>query len=46
MMKKLVVLLFVAVFIMGFANQETTHASIEIPKITSIQPVNFVTLSQ
>lgn len=45
-MKKLVLSLFVAGFIMGFANQETTHASIEIPKITSIQPINFVSLSQ
>lgn len=37
-------MLFAAVVILGFATQETTHADVEIPRITSINPVNFVAL--
>lgn len=46
MKKKLVVMLFAAVIILGFAKQEPTHADAVVPKITSIQPVNFVVLSE
>jgi len=38
-------MLFAAVVILGFATQETTHADAQIPRITSIDPVNFVALS-
>jgi len=39
MKKKLVVMLFAAVFILGFVNQVPTHAEAQIPKMTSIKPI-------
>jgi hypothetical protein len=38
MKKKLIVMLFAAAIIFGFAKQEPTHADNQIPRITSIQP--------
>jgi len=46
MKKKLVIMLFAAVIVLGFTKQESTYAEAEIPKMTSIQPINFVSLSQ
>ena len=39
MKKKLVVMLFAAVVILGFTSQNYTHAEAQIPKITKIQPI-------
>ena len=38
MKKKLIVMLFAAVIIFGFAQQEPAQADNQIPRITSIQP--------
>ena len=46
MKKKLAVLLFTAIIFVGFAKQDPTYAEYQPPKITSIQPVNFVAISE
>jgi hypothetical protein len=45
MKKKLIVMLFAAVIIFGFAKQEPTQAENQPPRITSIQPGTFVALN-
>ena len=47
MKKKLFLLLLVVTFVAGFTHlPSSTNAAEMYPKITSIQPVNFVSLSQ
>ena len=46
MKKKLVIMLFAAVIVLGFAKQHSHDAHWAVPHMTSIQPINFVSLSQ
>ncbi len=45
-MKKLLLLTLLITMVFGFLKPLDTHALEVTPKITSIQPVNFVTLSK
>lgn len=45
MKKKLLVTVFAIVVTLGFAKPEATHADAVIPKITSIQPINYIALN-
>jgi len=45
MKKKLLAVLLVATFVVSFALPSQSHAEDMLPRITSINPVNFVALS-
>ncbi|MFX3673808.1 MAG: hypothetical protein ACE3JQ_05120 [Paenisporosarcina sp.] len=46
MIKKLVLLSLTLTLVFGFIKPLNTHALEVTPKITSIQPINFVSLSE
>ena len=46
MKKKLVVMLFAAVFILGIGLQTQVNAENQIPRPTSVKPIYFTTLDK